>query len=916
MLDSEVGIYTNVVSHPITVAITGATLVWQFGDVTGFLVDMFLKVRSSNGMEIVLITNVDGGLNQITVLRAQDGTTAVAHTVGTEALAAIPAIAFNQMREEIQAVEGELIGPGFLHDVIISSADATGGDQLKDSFGLVLRSHRWAGGVGPSTVDDVKFLNDVFGTGTDAYQLAVEMNSVVKMVLRTTSTLLIDNIQALVTNGPFTVGFNGTGGIAIGGVTAAAGRARIGSPDGTDYIDVLDGNLGFVTASGFKVFIDDTTIQVRNAIPIVFYSDNGTTEQSRITPVVGSTTWLASLASDIIIKTTTGGITIGGAAALDGQIRLSSPDGTDRVEVVNSALDLYEGNVRRFRLNTAFNVSNATPLVWYAGGLTDERFRLSSAASTGFELTADETGVFFFTNESTVPVFGVGIIQPDMANNNLRFRLNPPTAGSSSFTFGPVTPVPVTLAVGTSILYMQFPLENPPETQIKIVGSVSGLMFRAEDGLGFGPANGNAVVFWSDAIGAVEESRISSTTGSTTWAAIAGSDILITHTATGGIVLGAASAANNEIRIAGPGGASGLFVDLNTPMVYANAAGGRGLEIRSATDVRINTLSAITTNGDFTINFQGVGGIVLGNATPAAGQIKMQAVNGIGFICTTTTAVMSTASGNVLSITGTTTSILLGETKLRGPIVLYSDVGTTEEGRFTIAANSIIFAATGGAAISINNDQGQTAVMIDAGANAVTRIRSDGTGLVAIGNSADTDILIIASANTTLTRNSVDLLTITDTEFAHTNLATAPVVFHNTTSSERWRFNPTQLIGQLDDPADNAAANSPTIILRAKNNPTGAPPVSDFDFTIQHVVSAGSGGTVPTLDTVFEIGGVTGFTIRRKVASPGDYTMPLVPEVNTVTATAADYPGAIVKDLVNGIGSNCFFSDGTNWTEL
>lgn len=68
---------------------------------------MYVALRSEEGYEIVRISSVDSA-TALTVVRAQDGTTAVSHFAG-ESLRVVPtANAFNRLREEVQAVQTQL----------------------------------------------------------------------------------------------------------------------------------------------------------------------------------------------------------------------------------------------------------------------------------------------------------------------------------------------------------------------------------------------------------------------------------------------------------------------------------------------------------------------------------------------------------------------------------------------------------------------------------------------------------------------------------------------------------------------------------------------------------------------------------------------------------------------------------------
>jgi len=511
-VDADIGVYTNVEASPLTTAVVAGTVSFVVNDGTKFLVNMYVALRSVNGYEVVLITAINS--NTLTVTRARDGTTAVAHPVGTAVRAVAPALFFNQVRVELQAIEDALGGSGLDEDLILEAGVALVGDQLKDSPGVVLRGKYWNGSA--SADYDARVYHDLLTTGPTS-QLRWTFGGTDKMLLSSGGVLSVDTLQVLTASGSLTIknqggtaratlsdvgvlevttsistpivrGVTGSA-ITLGGTAAGvtASQVRLYSPDDTDFLAILNGGHQFFTASVSRVNIGDSSVAINNATPLVFnsgadvteqsrftpsvgattwlaasgsdiiiqndqannaivindgvngsvqinrdgsgtaylgggandrigidtairlemglahlyvvssasfqfrggypaifYSDAGVTEQSRITPTAGVTTWLASLATDIVIDTATGAIAVGSATlGADGSARLTSPDGTDFYHAENGILDIIMNNVNTLRLtDSVVSINNARPLVFYSGNVVTEESRFTIAVGS------------------------------------------------------------------------------------------------------------------------------------------------------------------------------------------------------------------------------------------------------------------------------------------------------------------------------------------------------------------------------------------------------------------------------------------------------------------------------------------------------------------------------------------------------
>src|SRR3989344_7486032 len=79
--DAAIGIFTNNVSITLSADVSSGATSWTVNSTTNVLASMSFGLQGENGYEIVRVSSVDSATT-MTVVRAQDGTTAVAHTQG------------------------------------------------------------------------------------------------------------------------------------------------------------------------------------------------------------------------------------------------------------------------------------------------------------------------------------------------------------------------------------------------------------------------------------------------------------------------------------------------------------------------------------------------------------------------------------------------------------------------------------------------------------------------------------------------------------------------------------------------------------------------------------------------------------------------------------------------------------------
>lgn len=104
LTQADIGLFTNDESAIIASAITSGAVTVDVDDASAFAANMWLAARGvGGGLEVVKVTAVDLVLNRITITRAQDGTVGVAHPQTGVMKATVPAIALNQMRDDLIA---------------------------------------------------------------------------------------------------------------------------------------------------------------------------------------------------------------------------------------------------------------------------------------------------------------------------------------------------------------------------------------------------------------------------------------------------------------------------------------------------------------------------------------------------------------------------------------------------------------------------------------------------------------------------------------------------------------------------------------------------------------------------------------------------------------------------------------------
>lgn len=107
---SDIGLFTNDEGLALTGDLAAGETDIMVDDASRFEPDMWLPLRSGNGLEVVQVVSVSYALNMITVRRAQDGTVAVPHQSGQESEATMPAKALNQIVVELLAHQSVLSG--------------------------------------------------------------------------------------------------------------------------------------------------------------------------------------------------------------------------------------------------------------------------------------------------------------------------------------------------------------------------------------------------------------------------------------------------------------------------------------------------------------------------------------------------------------------------------------------------------------------------------------------------------------------------------------------------------------------------------------------------------------------------------------------------------------------------------------
>lgn len=119
------GIASNIVTTSLLADISANSTELTVNSTVGWEVGMYGALRSVNGFEVIKVTAVDSDNDILTVTRGLDGTVAVAHYTGQAVRATFPAISWNQIVLEIQAVQQSLLGEaGSLRNLTVTATDA------------------------------------------------------------------------------------------------------------------------------------------------------------------------------------------------------------------------------------------------------------------------------------------------------------------------------------------------------------------------------------------------------------------------------------------------------------------------------------------------------------------------------------------------------------------------------------------------------------------------------------------------------------------------------------------------------------------------------------------------------------------------------------------------------------------------
>lgn len=487
---SDIGLASNMVRAALDEDILAGTLVFDVDDATGIEVNMFLDLHSENGYEKIKVTGINGV--ELTVLRAQDGTSAVAHGRNTEVRATLAAKTINQLANEIIAIQTAILGTGgipFGGDIILQAVAADAGNQLRDSPGLVLRGRYWNGAQSQNW--DAKVYHDILTTGPTSI-MRWQFNSVDKM------TLTHDGILSVTTN------------IATPKVMAISGEVLLSSGDSTDYVGVDTSKLELVRNNTAMLYLTDGAISVMNGKPVVFLSDNGVTEQSRITPAAGNTTWLG--ASNVGISIT--------AQGASGAVVLTSAASNDYISLANQIIRIGINNQQKMTISTSqFSIEQNLPVKFYTGAQVGQ---YANIQSTG--LTIDAISAFTTNGTLTISRNGSGTVLIG-------------AAGAESIT---VSSTNITYRHGGSGDHLF--VDSSGNTLLRMGGLAGQIQVR----------HAYPLVFYSDG-GTTEQSRITSAAGSTTWLGNSTSDIII-KAGTGGVVIGGATAADGWNILSSPDG--------------------------------------------------------------------------------------------------------------------------------------------------------------------------------------------------------------------------------------------------------------------------------------------------------------------------------------------------------------------------
>ncbi len=150
-----------------------------------------------------------------------------------------------------------------------------------------------------------------------------------------------------------------------------------------------NGQFYIENASGtILLHLTASVASFRNATPVVFYTDNGVTEQSRFTIAAGSTTWQSAAAQNsnmLIIAGGTGGIVVGGATVAASQVNMGQNNNFKAVFGA-AAISFEAAAAGTSVLNitaTEFQWTDGAthPVAFYNAAGASERWRLVNVAT-------------------------------------------------------------------------------------------------------------------------------------------------------------------------------------------------------------------------------------------------------------------------------------------------------------------------------------------------------------------------------------------------------------------------------------------------------------------------------------------------------------------------------------------------------
>lgn len=113
-------------------------------------------------------------------------------------------------------------------------------------------------------------------------------------------------------------------------------------------------------------------------------------------------------------------------------------------------------------------------------------------------------------------------------------------------------------------------------------------------------------------------------------------------------------------------------------------------------------------------------------------------------------------------------------------------------GKLQMRAPFTTWIARSGTDAIIQNDQGNSGLIVANGANGDASLTADGTGNAVLASGDGTDYVAMGTARLNITRASQQKVDLTDTEFIHQNISTTPVTFYNSSTGERHRFTETE----------------------------------------------------------------------------------------------------------------------------